>query len=399
MSERRIAILLVLVLGLGLVSVAFRAPAPHPAAAPVPTPSPSRPAVKQVVRPPKPLPTPPSLPKAVTPRRTTSCRHPAAARGTYAVRGRLVDRSGRPVPCATVTIARHVDTGETVLGAFAVLFSFGLACKGNVACEGVKASTAVTDRNGRFLAYAREGARVYDLTATTPYETVATQVYVDRSRSLNPVTVWSPYPRTVRRGTDVVVAYDSPPVALGTWRHVDVTATRAGEYLPMLAYTGGIGSTTFDARLLEDRKVTLAASVSIDGVRYTGTTTVRGTQRPLSRGATCLMYGNARVDRKARCPLTDGAFGEPWATYRPVCRDYCEPAPGVDLGRVRPVRFVAMRQCYDADDVQVSADGRTWRTFAVTPSDPTGPCTARLTGSARYVRVRGDWDVTEISVF
>jgi hypothetical protein len=334
--------------------------------------------------------------------------------GGVAVRGRVVDVTGHPVPGATVAMQEHVSGFDAVGRALVAVGSLGTACQGTVCSPGFGAGR--TDGRGEYTVYLTRTPGDYDISVAAGATTVSAQVaYAARPLRLPDVTVWSFRPALEVSGTTARLRYAPPPAAVG---REEVTRARfmAGDAEVLSLPDAGSGA-RFDARLIEDLAVTLVARVVVDGrlgeTSYEASAPVRGTLRPVSRGSRCSEYGaSGRPVTYAPCALADGDLVHRWTPRVPDFR--CGGAPCdrkvvVDLGAVRALHYVAVRACDPfAHEVQVSADGRTWQTVverhAYAGTDLDGICATAMSVRARYVRVLGPAGgfystFTEISVF
>ncbi len=405
-----VAVLAAFVLGVGVTAVALREDplSAGPTARPAPLPSSAAP--KPVAS--QPVAAQPVASASERPRPESTYRAPSDG---VAIRGRVVDASGRPVPDATVVMTQEVSAIEAFATAITALTSFGLACVTGI-CE-VPYGQGRTDTRGEYVLFLAPATSAYTLTAgagSSPTFTAPVS-YRGRPLRLPDAVLWSPAPRLETSGNTARIRFAAAPRRLGS---VEGYATRigAGPFETVYASSDAHSGDTFDARLLEDATATLTVTARVHGafgvITYAGERRVQGRSRPLSRGRTCLEYGKgSKVIRHSACALTDGDL---FASWKPRIADFacgssnpCERSVSVDLGSVRQIRYVVARTCDQFfDEITASTDGRTWRTLLT--RDPSrsgdGVCAVEVSGTARYVRVTGPaggffTSRSEVSVF
>jgi hypothetical protein len=325
------------------------------------------------------------------------------------VRGRVVDANGRPVGDATVSMSRHEGFFEGFGRALIAVGSLGLACIGTEFCT-VPYGEGRTDSGGGYTVFLKAEVDDYDVTVRRGGTTYAVRIdFAGKPLRLPEVVLWSPSPRLDQNGTTARVRFNGAPARAGTVDGYDATITAGNDGDAVLSLDGVRSGDTFDARLIEDVSGTLNVSAQVrtrlGKATYTGTVPVHGRFRPMSRGRSCLEYGNARTVRTSPCGLTDGNLGKDWGgvASTKVCKPNtsCDQSVAVDLGGVRSIHYVSVHGCNTFfDEVESSTDGRRWRTLIPEGGSSEG-CYAAVSGVARYVRVRGAFYSSrrEISVF
>lgn len=367
---------------------------------------------------------------APAPTRTTAPRRPVASKPappatrptpravrTYSappdgvpVSGRVLDDAGRPAPGVGVTMTRHEGFFESLGRTLAAVGTLGLACLGEDVCT-VPYGEAVTDPAGRFTLYLKHDVDDYDVVAAHGTETFSVKVdFSGRAMRLPDIRLWSPRPRLERSGTTARIRFDTAPTSLGSVDHYDASVTPNGTDDPALVLVDHVrDGATFDVRRIEDVRAALWVKATVrtplGKATYAAQVPVGAGQRPMSRGMTCVEYGNGQPVRTRSCGLTDGDLVDTWhsTSYATLCKGggSCDPSVAVDLGGSRAIHYVSVQGCDSFfAEVQGSVDGKTWRTL-IPKGDPSEGCYGAVSGAARYVRVTGAFYTTrrEIAVF
>lgn len=390
-----IAVAAAFVLGVGVTAVTLQtdppaSPTARASAGPTTSPPTARPKPRPVAS--------RDVPRAsARPEPAQTYRAPA---GGVAIRGRVLDANGRPVPDATVVMAQEVSTAEAFATALSAFSTLGLACVTGI-CE-VPYGQGRTDSRGQYVLFLTPEASPYTLTAGTGRSPMFTASVSYRGKPLRlpDAVLWSPAPGLETSGTTARIRFAAAPPHLGTVEGYSARIA-VGTFETMYESSDAHSGDSLDARLLEDATATLTVKARVHGafglVTYAGERQVRGHSRPLSRGRSCLEYGKgSQVVRHSTCALTDGDLFRSW---RPRIADFscgtsgpCPRSVSVDLGGVRQIRYVVARECGPFfDTITASTDGRTWRTLLERdPSQPSGgACAVEVSGTARYVRVDG----------
>ncbi len=340
-------------------------------------------------------------------RATASIPAPSRPADGIPIRGRVLDDRGRPVSRARLQIATS--------GNFAETFARAMLPRGSDPY-----GWGVTDGSGRYTVYLKPGARSYTLGVSwVPGVTVTAHVaFTGRAQRLPDLVVWAP-DLSWEGGHVRRVTFGSPPRAVGSLQGADLRVVEDTDGLAQAAVllrnvSSGV---TFDVRVLEDREWVVALTIRVGAKRlgevtYDVRTSMTGTDEPASRGKPCVEYDDrGRAVTGDPCALTDGDLSTRW---QPTVSDSscgasrCDRAVAVDLGSVKPIAFVVVRVCDPFfDQVESSADGRHWTTLVRKDTfvhDDDDVCSAVVSTSARYVRVRGPAGGfytrrTEISVF
>jgi hypothetical protein len=377
-----------------------------------------------VARPPVSLPTAratapvrPGAPRA-TPSRKPAAQPPPQAVRTYSappdgipVSGRVLDANGRPVAGAGVTMTRHEGFFEGFAHALAAIGTLGLACLAPDVCT-LPYGEAVTDDAGRYTVFLKTDVDDYDVLVGRGAESFTVKVdFAGKPLRLPDVVWWSTAPRLERSGGTGRVRFRHAPAGVGTVERYDAKITGPEEHPPLLDLTSTLAGGSFDLRRIEDVQGRLWVSATVrtklGKATYSAYVPVSGAARPMSRGKTCVEYGNARTIRNRSCALTDGDLVNEWhgASYSTVCKsggtESCEQSVAVDLDAPRAIHYVSVQGCDTFfDQVQASVDGRTWRTLIPKGGSSEG-CYAAVSGTARYVRVTGAFYSSrrEIAVF
>ncbi|MBO9524394.1 MAG: hypothetical protein J7518_22885 [Nocardioidaceae bacterium] len=324
---------------------------------------------------------------------------------TVHVSGRALDAAGRPLDGTKVLLFKEADLGEVVFGTALVLGSLSTICLLPDApgiCE--KARHATTDAAGRYRFTLKgedtQGSLGTEATldvvvgggpggssTTVGFHAKDTEVEVPdvrladlAARHAGLTVTWKPLPRAAGREPSYAVQLYDGRTRSAVWSQ----PARGGR-------------ATLDPRVLEDSHgaVAVGATAELPGGRNTGTVHASYLSRrlpvtatagaPPSRGKTCAPVAGTSVGRFAACPVTDGDLDRPGRL--PSSKDGVTTGVVVDLGRVRRIDLVVARGYAGQLLVEVSSDGRTYRTVA-TGSGRTVALEPKGPASARYVRLR-----------
>lgn len=330
------------------------------------------------------------------------------------VAGRALDASGTPLSGATVFLFKEADLGEFLFGTVEALSTLGTVCllpQAPTICA--KARNTRTDHDGNYS---------FDLTGADTQGSIGTEAVLD--------AVFSD-PRGGSNGTTTTVSFHVrqpnvalPPAALwnsaarvsDTPQHVRLTwtplpaGTGTGTTYAAEVYLNGQSPVAWsqpaqppradvDPRILEDKQATVAIRARTTLPGGSGAGTVRAAYlspklkanptagAPPSRGRPCAsVSGNPPVvGGYARCGATDGDLVQP--ARLPAVGKQVVTGVAIDLGRARPIRLVVVRGVGSQFLVEVSSDGRTYRTIATEDSDAVA-VRPPVPPPARWVRVR-----------
>lgn len=331
-------------------------------------------------------------------------------KSTVHISGRALDAGGKPLAETQVLLFKQADIGEVVFGTALVLGSLSTICllpDAPAICE--KAHKATTDADGRYR-FTLKGDETQGTLGTEatlnvvfssgkgPSTTVSfhakdTEVDVPDARLADLRA------RVTRPGGDIRLTWTGLPRAAG--RKATYSAQLFdGRQAAIWTEPASGGRATVDQRILEDRSgsVAVGATTELAGGRNTGSVHghylsprlgVRGSAgAPPSRGKRCApVTGTAPAadGTFSRCAATDGDLDRP--AHLSSGAGKVTTGVVVDLGRARPIDLVVARGYGGQVLLEVSSDGRTFRTVA------TGLGTAvalEPQGSpiARFVRLR-----------
>lgn len=328
------------------------------------------------------------------------------------ISGRALDAAGKPLTNATVLLFKQADLGEVVFGSILTVGTLSTICllpEAPAICR--EAKTATTDGDGRYE---------FDLKGSDTQGTLGTESTLnvvfsggagkasttisftakDNDITLPRARLWSAAPAVSQSSGEIRLSWS--PLPSGTGRDATYSAElfEATSTAAVWSEVASGRSADIDARVLEDRSGSVAAGArtELSGGGGAGDLRasylskrlpVRGTSGPPpSRGRPCAaVTGTARAKdgRFLRCAATDGDLDQParlggrrGATVTGVV---------IDLGATRPVRLVVARGFIGQFLVEVSDDGRTYRTVA-TSSGSAVALSPQGQPTARFVRLR-----------
>jgi hypothetical protein len=334
--------------------------------------------------------------------------------------GLVVDAEGRPVEGARVSVNASGDLSDFI--PFACLVGCSLDEDTETGDDG-RFEVEFTGRDSQTpLGGARQLAATVADTGPLPpgavgAGSVAALFRVQTEQvGLPDLLVWRPTIWVHGTGqTRALTVFPEPP--LGREMRLTIRDAQGNPLAPeqKVGHTDKI-----DARLIEDFdvRVDITASGDSGGARVVHSSPVfafrdAGAGPPPSRGATCRRYDEkGRLRTFDPCPVTDGNL---LTLAPPVAADCADVPPDqhstcltaaerleLDLGERRPLRLVVVRGTrFGTLTVSTSNDGRTW-------SDPVprdvrpGELVATVrppAGRARYVRVTGAGNASEVSVW
>lgn len=330
------------------------------------------------------------------------------------VAGRALDASGKPLAGATVLLFKEADLGEFLFGTVEALSTLGTICllpQAPTICA--KARSTQTDRDGNYS---------FDLTGADTQGSIGTEAALDaifsdpRANSDGTTTTVSFHVRQATVELPAARLWKAAPrlsSAAGrlrlTWTPLP-TGTGSGTSYAAEAYLEGQSNLAWtqpaqppradiDARILEDKAASVAVRARTTLSGGTGAGTVRASYlspkltaaptagAPPSRGRPCAsVSGNPPVAGTfASCGATDGDLVQ--AARLPATGKQVVSGIAIDLGRPRPIGLVVVRGVSGQFLVEVSADGRTYRTIATETGDAVAVTSPGLP-LARWVRVR-----------
>jgi hypothetical protein len=330
---------------------------------------------------------------------------------TVEISGRALTASGRPLAGAKVLLLKQADLGEVVFGAVLTIGSLSTICllpEAPAICR--KARTATTDADGRY-SFELKGS---DTQGTLGTESTLNVVFAgpraqgsttvsftaeDEAITLPDARLWRSAAEVSRPGDRIELAWSALTQAAGSDPAYSAQLFEAGRETALWSQPASGGRATVDSRILEDQpgSVAVGASASLPGGSGAGDVRVSYLSRrlpvaatagtPLSRGRPCAaVTGTAppRAGRLSPCAATDGDLSAP--ARLPGRKAGVVTGVVIDLGVSRPVSLVVTRGFAGQFLVEVSGDGRSFRTVATNagstavdvPGDP----------SARFVRVR-----------
>lgn len=329
---------------------------------------------------------------------------------TVRVTGRALDAAGQPLAGVDVLLFKQADIGEVVFGAVLTVGSLGTVCllpEPPTICR--SAHRATTDGAGRYEFEVKgsdtQGSlgteSTLHVTFAGPAAAGSTSVSFtaeDTTVSLPEARLWSPAPKVAQRGGRIAVSWSPLPDGAGSDPAYSLRLFRRGGSV-LWTQPASRGSGVVDPRLLEDvpGAVAVGADALLEGGSGAGTVRahhlsarlpVRPTAgAPPSRGRPCgAVTGTAppAAGGFSRCAATDGDLTAP---ARLEGGGEAVTGAAVDLGTARPVRLVVARGFAGQVLVEVSTDGRSYRTVA-TGSGPALAISPQGSPRARFVRLR-----------
>lgn len=328
------------------------------------------------------------------------------------ISGRALDASGKPLAGAKVLLVKQADLGEVVFGTVLAVGTLSAVCflpDPPAICR--KAESATTDAQGGFE---------FDLKGSDTQGTLGTESTLnvvfsgadgkasttlsfaakDTEITLPDARLWNAAPTVSQTRGKIQLAWTPLPREAGARAtySAQLFEGRAGSALWSQPASGR--RATLDPRLLEDRNGSVAVGASTELSGGSGAGDVRASflsQRlavratagvPRSRGRRCAAVTGtspARDEAFSACAATDGTLDQPARLSGAAGAVVVGAA--VDLGSPRPVSLVVARGFGGQVLLEVSGDGRTYRTVASGSGqalvlEPTGRTTAR------FVRLR-----------
>ncbi len=326
------------------------------------------------------------------------------------ITGRALDASGKPLANTKVLLFKQADIGEVIFGTVFTIGTLGAACLVPGApsiCD--KARTATTDANGTYDFTVKgsdtQGSLGTEATLSVVFSgaqrTSTTVSFAAKTTSvtLPDARLWASGAHRTRRGP-LSVAWSPLPSAAGTGSSYSVQLYAGTGQAPLWTQAASGSAASIDPRIQEGVSGAMTVAARANLPSGSGTGDVHASylsarlpapaathQVPISRNQPCApVTGTAPAvtGHFTRCNATDGDLQNPARLVHPG--GGVVDGVVVDLGRSRPVGLVVARGFAGQYIVEVSSDGRTWRT--VTTSSGTSAVTVPGTPSARYVRLR-----------
>lgn len=331
---------------------------------------------------------------------------------TIHISGRALDASGRPLADARVLLFKEADLGEVLLGSALVVGTLSTVCllpEPPAICN--DAHVATTDDDGRYEFELKgsdtQGSLGTEATLDVVFSGSETQgsttvsfAAKDTSVTLPDARLWRARPEVELRSDRIGLSWSSLPRAAGSDAAYSAQLFEADAQSPIWSEPGSGGRASIDPRILEDRAGTVAvgADAPLSGGRGNGDVhasylsrrvPVEGTAgRPPSRGRACAAVTGTKArlaDPSPVCPVTDGDLDA--AAHLGAGNGRIVTGVVVDLGAPRPIGLVVARGFGGQLLVEVSGDGRTYRTVS-TGSGPAAALDVPSRPTARFVRVR-----------
>lgn len=325
------------------------------------------------------------------------------------ISGRALDASGRPLSGAQVLLFKQADLGEVLLGTVLAIGTLSTICllpEAPAICD--EASIATADADGRYE-FELKGS---DTQGTLGTEATLNAVFSgptaqgsttisftakDTEITLPDARLWRSRARVSGR---IRLAWSPLPRGAGSDAAYSAELFEADSQSAFWSQPASGNEASIDPRILEDQSGTVAVSASTDLSGGSGTGEVRASYlstrlpvdgtagAPPSRGRPCAaVTGPGRPVRGAlpACAATDGDLTTP--SHLTSRKAGVVTGVVIDLGAARPVSLVVVRGFAGQVLVEVSDDGRTFRTVA-TSAGSAAALEVPGSPSARYVRLR-----------
>jgi hypothetical protein len=327
------------------------------------------------------------------------------------ISGRALTASGRPLADAKVLLFKQADIGEVVFGTVLTVGSLSTICllpEAPAICR--KARTATTDSDGRYH-FELKGS---DTQGTLGTESTLNVVFSgpkaqgsttvsftakDESITLPDARLWRSAPAVSRPSGRIELAWSPLPRSAGDDPAYSAQLFEADGQSPLWSQPVAGPAGSIDRRILEDQpgSVAVGAGTNLSGGSGAGDVEasylsrrlpVTGTAgTPPSRGRPCAaVTGTAppKAGRLSPCAATDGDLQSP--AHLRGGKAAVVTGVAIDLGASRPVSLVVARGFAGQFLVELSDDGRVYRTVATNA----GSAAVNVPGSpsARFVRLR-----------
>jgi hypothetical protein len=332
---------------------------------------------------------------------------------TVTITGRALDAAGRPLADRKVLLFKEGDVADLVLGVVFTVGTLGSICLlpgAPVVCR--KAKTATTDGAGnyRFEITGRDTQGLIGTESTLDVvvadakpggpSTTITFAVRKTSVALPDARLWNAAPHVTEGQGRIRLAWSGLPAEAGSKASFAAQLFDPQRQAAVWSQPARGSGADIDARLLEDHPASTAVTARTN-LTGSGAANVHGVYlstrvaaRPIagappSRGSACLaVVGTATLTTAPQhpCRATEG--------------DLLTPAR---LTSAQPVRLVVGRGLAGQVLVELSEDGRTYRTIA-TGTDTTTAVSPPGAPAARFVRLRSPSGLdesllTEVSVW
>ncbi len=325
------------------------------------------------------------------------------------VSGRALDAAGRPLTDTQVLLFKQADIGEVVFGTVLAVGTLATICvlpDAPAICR--KARTTTTGSDGRYQ-FELKGSETQGTLGTASTlnvvfsgrksSTTVSFTAEDGEINLPDARLWNASPKVSQRSGQIQLSYAPLPETGGKVGYSAQLFEVKGESALWTQPASGTDAVV-DARILEDQPGSVAAGASstLPGASGAGDARanylsprlpVRATAgTPLSRGRRCAAVTGTAPAQDAKftkCGATDGDLDAP--ARLGAARGGVTTGAVVDLGAVRPIDLVVARGFAGQVLVELSDDGRTYRTVATN----SGTAVAlEVPGGqrARFVRLR-----------
>jgi hypothetical protein len=325
---------------------------------------------------------------------------------TVRVSGRALDAAGKPLADTKVFLFKQADVGEVIFGSVLAVGTLSTICllpDAPAICA--KARTATTDSDGRY-SFDLKGSDTQGTLGTASTITVtfsggqsSTTVSFtakDPEIDLGEARLWNALPRVSQGSGQIRLSFAKLPGGGKATYSAQLFEAKGASALWTQPVSGS--SATLDARILEDRAGSVAAGATSSVPGTSGGGKVRASYlsarvpvnatagTPLSRGRRCAPVTGTAPAKDARftsCAMTDGDLDKP----AHLSAGGVVTGAVIDLGSVRPVDLVVARGFSGQVLVELSDDGRTYRTVATNSGSAVA---LEVPGGqrARYVRLR-----------
>ncbi|MDT4893828.1 MAG: hypothetical protein QOE97_2863 [Pseudonocardiales bacterium] len=345
-----------------------------------------------------------------------SCRFSKVdSNATVTITGRAVDTAGRPLADRTVLLFKEGDVADLVLGVVFTVGTLGGICllpQAPVVCR--KARTATTDGAGnyRFEISGRDTQGLIGTESTldvvvadsTPNGASTTVTFAVRETSvaLPDARLWDAAARVTEAAGRIRLSWTALPAGAGSKAAFTAQLFDPQRQAAVWSQPAKGSAADVDARLLEDHSGAAAVSArtslsgqgaaDVHGVYLSPRVAVRPIAgAPPSRGRACLaVTGTATLATAPQnpCRATDGDLLTPARLIAaPGTKGTVVDGAVVDLGSSRRVQLVVGRGLSGQVLVELSDDGRTYRTIA-TGTGVTTAVSPPGAPTARFVRLR-----------
>ena len=330
---------------------------------------------------------------------------------TVQISGRALGSTGKPLAGARVLLLKQADLGEVVFGTVLAVGSLTTICllpDPPAICR--KARIVTADDEGRYE-FELKGSDTQGTLGTEstlnvvfsgPKATGSTTVSFtakDTAITLPDARLWNPKPAVSDGSGRIHLSWSPLPSAAGRDAKYSAHVFAANGHAPLWSQPASGRQAEIDPRILEDRpgSVAVSAGTELSGgngagqvrASYLSTRQVVGATSgpPPSRGHACAAVTGtaARAGKFSACAATDGDLATP--ARLSAAKAAVVTGVVVDLGSSRSVSLVVARGFAGQFLVEVSGDGRSYRTVA-TSSGSAVALSVPGRPTARFVRLR-----------